>query len=66
MLAPQPEAGAAKPGTRCAMPRPGICSLERSELRGGKDQSLVKVRPRALTHAVFLVLRRYPHGYEGR
>lgn len=37
-----------------------------SELRGDKDRSVVKVRPRALTHAVFLVLRRYPHGYKGR
>lgn len=35
-------------------------------VRGDKDRSVIKVRPRALTHAVFLVLRRYPHGYKGR
>ncbi|MEJ1286459.1 hypothetical protein NN561_017467 [Cricetulus griseus] len=64
--APRPEASASKPGTRCAMPRPGVYSQARSELQGDEDRSVEKVRPRTLTHAVFLVLRRYPHGYQGR
>lgn len=47
---PRPEAGAAKPGTRRAMPRPGICSLARCE-RGawGQGQERGKSSP-ASTH----------------
>lgn len=46
----RPEAGAAKPGTRRAMPRPGICSLARCERAAwGQGQERGKSSP-ASTH----------------
>lgn len=70
---PRPEAGSPKhePAARCK-PGRGTCSRQRARGAGARTRNAHPLgprectpAPRRLTHAVFLVLRRYPHGWTG-